>query len=103
MAEKIGDNPRRSSYRQILGIAGPTDDFMWIGERCGEPHQQSEEDQHCDKQARSQKGRTSGKKGDGRKCKRKRGRNRPEHLARGNPLGNEGRCSGQIKELFGRE
>jgi hypothetical protein len=46
LAEKIGDNPRRSGYRQILRVAGPIDHFMWIGERRGQPYQQPEADEH---------------------------------------------------------
>lgn len=31
LAEKIGDNPSRAGYRQILGVTGPIHQFMGIG------------------------------------------------------------------------
>ena len=46
LTEEIGDNPRRTGYRQILGVASPTDQIVWIGKRRRKPHQQSESDQH---------------------------------------------------------
>jgi hypothetical protein len=48
LVEKIGDNPGRSGYRQILCVASPIDQLMRIGKRRGQPCQQAEAD-HCDR------------------------------------------------------
>jgi hypothetical protein len=46
IAKKIGNDPGRSGYREILCVAGPTEHFVGVGKKCRQPYQQREADQH---------------------------------------------------------
>ena len=46
LSEKIGNDPGRSGYREILCVAGPIEHFVDVGKKCRQPYQQREADQH---------------------------------------------------------
>src|SRR5215469_13573333 len=97
IGKKIGNDPGRSGYREILCVAGPTEQFVGVGKKCRQPYQQREADKHQCEQPRGEKSSVSRKQSNGRERKGNRGCNRPEHLSRRNPLGNERSRRGKVK------